>query len=85
MVIHVKEKHRSRVFDNRETWKIFGHERNEVTGGCRGQRKLQGKELNNYQMKQDEMGRTGSTHGIKVIAYKILVGEVKRKKLFAEA
>jgi len=26
------------------------------------------------------MGRTGSTHGVKEITYKILVGEVKRKK-----
>jgi hypothetical protein len=38
------EKHRLRVFENRMLRKIFGLERNGVTGECR---KLHNKELNN--------------------------------------
>jgi hypothetical protein len=72
------------MFDNRAMRRIYGMygpERKKVTGGWRGRRKLQDSEHNNYQTKQDEMGRTGSTHGVKEITYKIVVGEVKRKKM----
>jgi hypothetical protein len=63
-------KHRLRVSGNRELRSIFGHKREEVTGGCR---KLHNMKICSLyfspnincsdQIKEDEMGRTCNMHG----------------------
>jgi hypothetical protein len=41
----LREEHRLRVFENRVLWRIFGHKRDEVTGGWR---KLHNEELHGF-------------------------------------
>jgi hypothetical protein len=56
--------------------RILGPKRDEVIGGWR---KLHNEGLHNLysspNVKENEMGRTCSTHGEKKYAYRILVGE----------
>jgi hypothetical protein len=61
----LREEHRLRVFENRMLRRIFGPNRDEVTGGWR---KLHNVELHNLysspnQVKGVEMGRACSTNG----------------------
>jgi hypothetical protein len=64
----LREEHRLRVFENRVLRRIFGPQRDELTGGWR---KLHNEELHNLysspskinQIKEDEVDRACSTNG----------------------
>jgi hypothetical protein len=78
------EEHRLRVFENRVLRRIFGPERDEVTGGWRT---LYNKELHNLynqekleQVKEGETDRACSTCDEKRNACRILVGKPEGKR-----
>jgi hypothetical protein len=68
------EEYRLRVFENRMLRRIFGPQRDEVTGGWR---KLHNEELRNL---KDEMDRHVVLIGEKRIAYRTLVGKPEEKR-----
>jgi hypothetical protein len=89
LVSVIKKEHELKVFENRVLRRKFEPKSHETIGGLS---KLHNEELHNLysspntcssrdQVKEDEMGRTCSTHVRKVNAYKMLVGKPEGKKL----